>query len=104
MQYNPATVPDKAQAGDVAETSPPGGLQSVSTELPEGSATAAALGWEHAAALCKAGQLYECNLASIHATDDSQQVCQQTQKVAMSWFKVHLLKPVTAVAVGEHHR
>ena len=101
MQCKLAILPDK--------------LQPVVLDVPEGSATAAALGWESAAALSElgaqaggqagAGQLYECCLASIQTPDSSsQEICQQIQSIPVTWLRVHFLQPVTAVAVGEHHR
>ena len=88
--------------------------------VPEGSATAAALGWDTAAALSELGaqaggqaggragaQLYECRLASIQTPDSSSQdICHQTPSKPITWSRVQLpaCRPVTAVAVGEHHR
>ena len=96
----------------------PNGLQPVVLDVPEGSATAAALGWGTIAALaelgaqaggqagCQAGgQLYECHIASIQTADSSSQaICQQTHSMPITWSKVQLLRPVTAVALGEYHR
>lgn len=101
---------------------PPNGLQPVTLDVPEGSVTAAALGWETAAALSElgaqaggqaggqagsraGGQLHECHLASIQTPDSSsQEICQQTRSRPITCSRVQLLRPVTAVAVGEHHR
>ena len=97
---------------------PPNGLQPAALDVPEGSVTAAALGWETAAVLSQLGaqaggqaggrakgQLHECRLASIQAPDSSsQEICQQTRSRRITWSRVQLLRPVTAVAAGEHHR
>lgn len=95
-------------------TNPPQGVQPVMLNVPEGSATAAALGWDTAAALSElgaqaggqaGGQLYERRVSSIHTPDSSSpDICQQTQSRSNTWSRVQLPRPVTAVAAGEHHR
>lgn len=101
-------------------------LQPVVVNVPEGLVTAAALGWGTAVALSEPGvqagaqaggqagiqaasqargKLYECRLASIQTPDSSShETCQQVQNVPITWCRLPLLRPVTAVAVGEHHR
>ncbi|KAL3157799.1 hypothetical protein ABBQ32_012223 [Trebouxia sp. C0010 RCD-2024] len=72
--------------------------------MPEGFATAAALGFGHTLALTESGQLFEHSLTRIHTQDSSQGICQQTPHTQpIPWSRVQLHQPVTAVAAGEHH-
>ena len=89
-------------------------LQPAVINVPEGLVTAAALGWGTAVALSEpggqaggqaGGKLYECRLPSIQTPDSSsQEVCHQAENVPITWCRLPLLRPITAVAVGEHHR
>lgn len=83
----------------------PSGMQPVFVDMPEGFATAAALGFGHTLALTESGQLFEHSLTRIHTQDSSQGICQQTPHTQpIPWSRVQLHQPVTAVAAGEHHR
>ena len=80
-------------------------MQPVLVDMPEGSTTAAAIGFGHTLAITESGQLFERSLDRVKAPETSQDVCEQTPETApISWSRVQLRKPVTAIAAGEHHR